>query len=1053
MPPVRQELDLPLNAGLAQHVRTESRDPMQGFDTLLNTVQDKAGAYTKRPGSTPLASGPTAAIALHSLRNQVPLVNDGKRLHAHGKGAWSSRGGAPTLDVTRSGLHSVGVPRDYAGAIGITSPVLDTAQTNGVVAIVYATPTHLFAECYDATTKAAILGPTRLHAIIGNTPYIVAVQVMPTLVTVGNKIIAIWRRIAWPAGFPEDALWFSVLDTTNMTGGWSAAAQLVGPGILFVGAYILTARNNYCRPVAVGLTTRFVIAIRDVAATLLVMAFSDAGVNLMNATPFGAMGPGAYAIGGREDRELWVAGAPIVGANIGGNVSLVALNPTTLVTTGAVLVAAWAEQKFVGQDEVTEVIGIVSTASGSCRMVVGNVHYYPAAVTLLQGYLGWREYTITAGNVVAVGNASSAYNLHPFADPFLLSDGRAAVVATPYDTFNNPSSNDQWVRNWQKGLFVVDISAARSGVGDVEPLASAAPRVCTANSGYQTELWSKQMATMPSGSKALAVPVMRSGQTEAYELVEFAVATSASSAEVGGNLHMSGGVAWQYDGERPIESAFLETPRIRAEALSAGPGVTGVFYYVAVYEHVDAAGNLHQSAPSAPVTSAAVPANQTVNLIITTCATTMRQDLALGADRVRIVLYRTEAGGSTYYRYKEFDNSDQTGLTWFRGYITFADVLPDASAYYGQALSTRPRLYTQPGTNGTPLPRVAPSSLRYVVQHGDVVAGIGDSGRRIWISAPRVEGEGAWFSDAMVVEVEDTSPLVALASLDARLFAFTATGIHVVDGSGFAENGTGGYSLPQRIASDAGCIDSRSVVSTPAGVLFQSPTGIALLSRAGQVTYFGAAVQDTLAAYPTIYAATLDPANGRALFQCVSSGGLGMTLVFDYAAGVWTTSQRGDTTPARAAAVIGGVYHYVTPAGQAHYELSTVYTDSTSWVGQTWETGWIKFTGLQGYQRIWRVLVRLRRQSAFDLRVSFAFDYSDTYTEVRDYTDAELFLAGPSGPASLELAPARQRCTSMRVKVEERQSAGYTGQGMELLGIRIVWAKESRTPFAKGAKR
>lgn len=1047
MPLVRQELDLPLVAGLAQHVRTESRDPMQGFDTLLNTVQDKAGAYTKRPGSTPLTSGPTAAIALHSLRNQMPILNDGKLLHAYGKSAWWERGGAPTLDVTRTGLHSVGVPRDYGGAIGITSPVLDTAQTNGVLAIAYASPTHLFFECFDATTKAPLLGPTKIHAILGATPYIVAAQIMPTMVTVGNKIIAIWRRVTWPAGTPEDALWFSVLDTANLGAGWSAAAQLVGPGILFVGAYTAVG-NDYVRPVAVGLTTRFVIAVRDAAATLLVMAFTDAGVNLMNAAPFGAMVPGVYAIGGREDREIWVAGAPFAGVRIGGNVSLVALNPTTLVTTGAVLVAAWAEQMFFGQNEWTELIGIVSTAAGSCRMVVGNVHYYPAAVTMRQGYLGWREYTITAGNVAGVGTASSAYNLHPFADPFLLPDGRVAVVATPYDTFNNPSSNDQWVRNWQKGLFVVDISADRSGVGDVRPLASIAPRVCTANTGFQTELWSKQMATMPSGAKALAVPVMRSGQTEAYELVEFIASTSTSSAEVGGNLHMSGGVAWQYDGERSLESAFLVAPRVRVEAVTAGPGLTGIFYYVAVYEHVDAAGNLHQSAPSAPVTSAAVPANQTNPIVITTCPLTMRQDLALGADRVRIVLYRTEAGGSTYYRYKEFDNYDPTSATWFRGYVTYNDNVPDGAAYYGSALSARPRLYTQPGTNGTPLPRVAPSSLRYVVQHGDVVAGIGDSGRRIWVSAPRVEGEGAWFSDAMVVEVEDTSPLVALASLDGRLFAFTATGIHVVDGSGFAENGTGGYSLPQRIASDAGCIDSRSVVSTPAGVLFQSPTGIALLSRAGQVTYFGAAVQDTLAAYPTIYAATLDPANGRVLFQCVSAAGAGMTLIFDYTSAVWTTSQRGDTAAAQSAAVIGGVYHYATPAGQVHSE-TTGYVDNAAWVGQTWETGWIKFTGLQGYQRIWRLILRFNRRSAFALRVSFAYDYSDTYTAV-DFTDPEIFIAAAAGPGSLEIAPARQRCQAMRVKIEEL--AG-NGQGMELLGIRVVWAKESRTPFARGAKR
>ena len=1048
MPLVRQELDLPLTVGLAQNVRSESRDPMQGFDTLQNTVQDAAGAQTKRPGTTTYAAGPTAAIGLHGLRNQVSLVHTGKALYAHGKGAWTERGGTPSLDVTRTGLHSVGVPRDYGGAIGITSPVLDTCQANGVVAILYASPTYLYAECYDATTKAPLLGPTQLHAILGVTPYVVAAQVMPTIVAVGNKIIAIWRRISWMVGVPEDALWFSVLDTANVSAGWSAAAQLIGAGVLSVAPYVLLAAGPPARAVAVGMATRFAIAVLDVAGVVLLRTYTDAGVLIASAQPIATANPPSFGVCGVEGRHIWLAVAQAT-VPTAGNVDLVAVNPVTLAVTGAVLASAWPQQPLAGQNERCELIGLVTTDTDRCAMVVGNYHENPGAPLMRQGYLGWRHFRINgAGNVAASTATSSAYNLHPFAVPFELSDGRFVCAVTPYDTFNNPSTNDQFVRNWQKGLFVVDVSNARYDYGDVQPLASVAPRVCTANSGYQIELWIKQMPSMPSGH-ALAVPVMRSGQTEAIELVEVVPSTSVSSGEVGGNLHLSGGVAWQYDGEKPIESAFLETPRIRTEAVTAGPGITGVFYYVAVYEHVDAAGNLHQSAPSAPVTPAAVPANQTVNIVITTGNTTYRAAIGSGADRVRIVLYRTEAGGSTYYRYKEFDNYDPASATWFRGYVSFADNVPDASAYYGQALSTRPRLYTQPGTLGTSLPRVAPSALRYVVQHGDVLAGIGDSGRRIWISAPRVDGEGAWFSDAMVVEVEDTSPLVALASLDGRLFALTATGVHVIDGSGYAENGTGGYSLPQRLATDAGCTDARSVVATPGGVLFQSPTGIALLSRAGQVTLFGGAVQDTLAAYPTIQAATLDPANGRVLFQCVASGGDGITLVYDYTAATWSTAQRTDLAAAKAAAVIGGVYHWTSSAGLVRREAGYL-DDGTAWVGQTWETGWIKLTGIQGYQRVWRVLLRFARRSACALRVSFAFDYSASYTETKNFSEAELLAA----LTTLELGPSRQRCTALRVKLEELAPAVLgTGQGLELLGIRVVYAKEARTTFAAAQKR
>jgi hypothetical protein len=338
---------------------------------------------------------------------------------------------------------------------------------------------------------------------------------------------------------------------------------------------------------------------------------------------------------------------------------------------------------------------------------------------------------------------------------------------------------------------------------------------------------------------------------------------------------------------------------------------------------------------------------------------------------------------------------------------------------------------------------------RRVVQHGDVVAALSDSKQRILFSAPGVPGDGLWFSPAFVADVEDTSPLVALASLDGRLYAFSRTGIHVIDGTGYAENGTGGYSLPQRLATDGGCVEPRSVAATPSGILFQSPAGISMLSRSRQVTLFGGAVQDALTAYPTIQAATVDPQTSRVMFQCVDSGGSGATLVYDYLASVWTTATRGDNVAAKGAAVIGGVYHYVTSAGAVHSE-TTGYLDNASWIGQTWETGWIKLTGLQGYQRVWRVLLRFTRRSAFALRVSFAYDYSSTYETPIDFTDPEIFAVAAAGPGSLEIAPARQRCQAIRVKVEEL--AG-NGQGMELLGIRVMYAKEARTTFAKGAKR
>ena len=1048
MPLVRQELDIPLTVGLAQGSRTEPRDSLAGFDQVHNTVQERAGAWTKRPGSTQLAgAAPASIIGLHGHRAEVPVLHEGKSLYVHGASSWALRGDMPWLDVTRTGLVSGGTSGTFAGVPykGLCSPVMDSAQANGIVGVIYATDKALFAATYDATTKACICTPVQLQALIGVMPYVVNAQVHPTVIAVGTRIIALWRRISWMGGIPEDCLWWSYHDTASPLSGWSAPAQLIGAGVLFVGAYILTLTNNYIRPSACGMATSFVVALRQAAGggTLLVRRYDSAGNLLASAAPLGATLPGAYHVVGREDRYVWVAGAPIAGANIGGNVDLVALNPTTLATVGAVMANAWPEQKFGGQNEVTQCIGIVTTGEKTCLMVVGNRHENPAPPEMRQGYLGWRRYEVDGGgNVAAVDNTSSAYNLHPYTRPWEQS-GKVLVMATPHDTFNNPSTNDQYIRNWQKCLFAVDVSAQRDPYGDVHPVASIAPRICTAFGGYEPELWTHQIPSMPSGGAALVVPIDRSGQADSIELVELDPMTSTSASEVGGLLHISGGVATAFAGVKGEEVAFLETPRVRCEALTAGPGLTGVYYYVAVYEYVDAAGNVHQSAPSAPVTPAAVPANQTVNIVVTTTACNLRENRYSGASRIRIVIYRTLVGGSTYYRLDDYDNADYALATWLRGYMSHADTLSDAT------LATRQRLYTQPGTAGTSLPRFAPSALRYLTQHGDVIAGIGDNGRRIWFSAPRVDGEGPWFSDLMISEVEDSSPLVALASLDGRLFVFSRTGIHVIDGQGFAENGTGGYSLPQRLPTDAGCIEPRSVCVTPAGVIFQGPGGLSLLTRAGQITSFGGAVQDTLDAYPTITSAALDAANERAVVHCLNSGGTAIALLFDYRTGTWSTSARVDGAYAKAAAAIAGTYHWASSAG-AVLKTSAGWLDGSTWYGQTIETGWIKFAGLEGFQRVWRVIIRFRLRSACGLTVRFAFDYSDSYTETKAFTEAELATAA----TALELGPARQRCAALRIKLEETApAAAGTGQGFELLGLRIVWAKDGRYGHSTGQRR
>lgn len=1043
MPLVRQELDVPLVAGLAQGQRQESLDPLSGFATLENTVQARRGAYTKRGGDTELPAGSLAAcVGLAAHRDATPIVHDGAKVWSYGGGAWRDRGAAATLDVVRTPVVSAG---SGIGAIitggnavplsHVSSGLYETACANGVVVVLHATDLSLLATCFDATTKAALHGPTLLATTAAGASLSISHMIVPTICTVGNTVVALWRVASTVAPTPQgDALWFSMLDTTNLTAGWSAPATLIGAGVLLL-APVNPA--DYLRPVAFGVSsTTFVVAVPLLAGTLRVYLYNLGGIPIATAVPFGAIQPSAWAIEA-SGSTVWVAAAdPAPGA---GAVSLIALDSATLAVTGTAI-GAWTEQKPVGWSERCYALSIRTTAANKCVLVVGNAYQDVAPPYNGQAYLGWRRFQISGGAVATDGAASTVYNVFPVARPWLVGSS-LYVVSVPADIKQTFANSDL---NSQRRLFALDITSARADK-DVRHVANIAPGAAMANASDYFSIYGgipvHEVADLGGGAWGLAMPFASSGRQDALELVEFTAPTATSFAAVGGELIASGGLAWAYDGVRAVDVGFAERPRVQ---VAAAAGVTNATYaYTAIWEYVDAAGRVTRSLPAPPVTITLVGQSAVVQVTTTNVTWKEARDATGRIASVNVLLYRTTNGGSTYYLCQSATNYDPAAATWFRGYVEFADTRVD-----GDIVAEGP-LYTQPGTLGTSLPHDCPGVARRVVQHGDVVAALSDSKQRVLFSAPGVPGDGLWFSPAFVVDVEDTSPLVALASLDGRLYAFSRTGVHVIDGSGFAENGVGGYSLPQRLATDAGCIEARSVISSPAGVLFQAPSGIALLSRSGQVTLFGDAVADALAAYPTIYATTLDATNSRVNFYCTAASGAGIVLVYDYQANAWTTAQRWGTPSIRHAANVGGVVHAAASNGQV-YRAASTYTDAGAWVGQTVETGWIKFGGLQGYQRVWRVILRFKSQSAHGLRVSFAYDYAATYGTPETFTEAQIVTAA----GTLEIAPARQRCTSLRVKLEELEPASVgTGQGLELLGIRVVWAREARTPFAKGNKR
>lgn len=1030
MPLQKQVFDLPLVAGLEQATREESRELAAGFTTLENTVQAKRGAWSKRPGHVIVgltgAGAGTALLASH--RDEGLIHHDGTQIYSYSLTAdrWSARGECPSLSTERFMLASPGI---FRGSV-----VYDVVQCGGYLVMIYEGARALYAVVLDADTKAPVLGPERLA--VGLSGVDASQEFRASLVVCGDYVACVYNRENLTAGTREDAIFGRVLDVTDFNAGWAAAVNITGAGVidLTVGNFLFDLSPSTAgvfhmiyMNLAVGQT---VVRVSCPALAVLTTAAVLVGIPGV---------PAAFSVDGGDGDTLWLAQAQFAA---GGAVAIEARNPTTLAVTGVMLLAAFPSQIIGGETGAAVSCAMVRTANAAAKVLVSGANTLAASYD--RSWIGWRDIVITAGNVAGSGFASYAANLEHTHKPWL-ANGHVYAVVVPKDDFDTlPAGAPVEIAsatNLQRCMYVVDITSARAS--DVQPCANLAPRINATNGTLYYPRYTRTVATFSDGRRGIVYPVLRSGVSESFELAELSLATTSSAASLGGVTHMAGGVAFAYDGNKPIETAFVQAPRVKAFTAAAGT-LNGTYLYTAVWEHEDAAGSVHYSEPAAPISVTHAGATASV-IRITTPTCTYRQDNPEGSDRVRAVLYRTAASGSTYYRCAETNAYNSAGLNG-ETFVPITDDMADAT------LTQRARLYTQPGTLGTSFPRRAPPGLRHIVQHGDILAGIADDRRTIWFSAPLVSGEGQWFSDVFIVEVDDASPLVALASFDGRLFAFTRAGVWAIDGQGWTENGTGGMSMPQRIPVDVGCVDARSVCVGPMGALFQSDQGICLLSRGGQVTFFGEAVADTLAAYPTITSAVLNAVESAIVFTC-RNGASGVQLVFDYVSNAWTTENIASLSPADSACVAGGVY-YRSLAAVVRRRTAGLYIElptGAGWYGQTIETGWAKFSGLQGFQRLWKVLIRYVRRSAFSLRVSFAYDYAAAYTETRTWTEAE--ITAMASPA-LEITPAKQKCRAIRVKIEELAPATVgTGQGLELIGLRFVVGLKERAGYPAAAKR
>lgn len=497
-----------------------------------------------------------------------------------------------------------------------------------------------------------------------------------------------------------------------------------------------------------------------------------------------------------------------------------------------------------------------------------------------------------------------------------------------------------------------------------------------------------------------------------------------------GALHWGGGLLWEYDGNDVFEHGFSFYPDyFTATPFTAGAAALGGTYvYQVYYEWVDAAGRVHRSAPSAPKSVTVTAPNDAVRLVLPVLPITAKGPWA--SNPVYLVIARSSPSGTTPYIFDRVALSDPTVDT-----ITYNDQYPFLDIY----LRGAPAIYTYGGVqNNDPVPPCKIATM----YRGRMWVVNSESPLELWFSKPVLPAFGAAgtaveFSAGQTIRVDQAhGPAVTgLGVLDDKLIVFKNGGVFYLVGDGPALDGTGlDYTMPALINANTGCVSPRSVLPADNGIMYQSRQGVFIIDRALQETYIGAGVEDelqTVSSYNKITAAQLVPGSTEALFVVPSTNAV---LRYNWLFKQWSVdrSLTGTAFAPRDLAVMNNVVWELsqglrlgaldgssfTDFGGA--EVSPVYLRATK--------GWISFAGVQGYQRVYKMLILGDYISAHTLKVSI-------YTDFNEAAPVQTVTLTPTGSGvyQFRVFMKQQKCQAVKVILEEQGSVG--AEGLRLSGL------------------
>jgi hypothetical protein len=992
-----EEVVIPIDFGQGIDTKTDPKLVVPGnFLRLENGVFTNPKRIAKRNGYSTLGSGLTAPQMVHGYQNEL-LAADQNQLYTYSssQNAWISRGAYVSTELTKYTIDQENAGSGFVDSAALGNYAVYGWSTATLVDSAYpaAYPSKVLGSVVDLSTGAVLTGPTVL-----STP-------------VNHEILNPVRCVV--LGSTKLAIFY--IDEDN--------AKIICRTVTFSGGGVVSFSSENIVSTNFDLTKPYFDVVNTSSGAALIY-INTTGVTLALISTSGTVSSSTSIVDAAVYAPVSVS-VNSFNSNIWiywGRVAFTLGDPSSASIRYAVytsaLVSVLASTSVV---TIADPFYVTNMTAMDVSATQQTLFYSIYAVTVASNHTDETKSISVQSNGTVGSAALFAFGVMPYSHPFTIGSDKYAVFLSRGTFLVTGSANFNIVQ-FQPTFFVVRLTNVPSTTGI--PLVVARIGSGLGNSQQNLHQWIGYTITntLLSSTKALIAlsletqiflgdifftstappsPGSRSGglNGEFAYTIDFSSANANRAINCGGVVALNGGTAQIYDGQRCTEFGYHLFPEIPSAGQTTdanGHIANGTYSYLAIFQWVDAQGNLHQSAPSEAVQVTTTGMNNAVDVTVSTNYLSQKT-------MVNIAIYRTTASGTVYFLITNpvFTVAADPSVVS----VTYRDLLVDAD------LAGNPQAYTYPASpvleNSTPPPSMV------MVAHNNRLWFVDSENRNtIWYTKSFEPLVGLSPSAFMTEQIDPKyGDITALSEMDEKLVFFKEKGVLAQSGDGVTDTGSGStLSFPQVIPSDVGCSVLKSVVLTPSGVMFKSINGIYILDRSLNVSYIGMEVESYNS--QTITSANLIPGKSQIRFLCSS----GLTLVYDYIFKKWSTFTN---HTGLSATTWSDLYVYSTGT-QVFKEAVGSYLDNATGFALLLQSSWLHIGSVQGFQRVRRLAMLgdyVNGASALHkMQIQIAYDFGSSFSTAVPYTFGS---TSSSGVFQYRERLPQQKCDSLSLLIQE----------------------------------